>query len=175
MTDFLYWQEEEEVSAEDKVRFEQQVVQAKRQDEQNKAGHILLRFIRSIIFKKHLKLLRLYCIRQIEHDLFSPFVIMDRMCGVCGVSFEKTSVPPKTPTSAEGEKKMDEQDDEEDEEEEVVVVRLKQAHMTSEEHRMMNINFHTFRDTYRSIISQPLIEIGAFLSKHKVTSCPSIR
>ena len=94
------------------------------------------------------------------------------MCGICGVSFEKTSAPPNTPTSAEGEKKMGEQDEEEEEEEEeeVVVARLKQAHMISEEHQMMTTNFQNFGEMFRSIISLPLMETGAFLSKYQVES-----
>ena len=88
------------------------------------------------------------------------------MCGVCGVSFEKASVPPKAPPSAEGEKATDEQ--QEEEKEEVVVARLKQAHITSEEHRVMDTNFRIFREVYRNIIMQPLVEIGAFLSKYEV-------
>ena len=162
--------QQEEVSAEDKVRFQQQVMEAQTQTEQNKAAHVLLKFFRSIIFKKCLKRLVYNCFVQIECELFSPFVITERMCGVCGVSFEKASVPPKAPPSAEGEKAMDEQqeEEEEEEEEEVVVARLKQAHITSEEHRVMDANFHIFREVYRNIIMQPLVEIGAFLSKYEV-------
>ena len=142
------------------------MAEAQKQDEQNKAGRVLLRFIRSIIFKKRLKRLRFNCFLQIERELFSPFVITERMCGVCGVSFEKASVPPKAPPSAEGEKATDEQHEEE--KEEVVVARLKQAHLTSEEHQVMDTNFRIFREVYHNIIMQPLVEIGAFLSKYEV-------
>ena len=140
------------------------------QEKQTEAGQVLLKFLHSIIFKKRLKRLRIFCIRQTECELFSPFEITDRMCGVCGVSFEKTSAPPKTPPSAEGEKEMDEQDEEEEEEEEVVMARLNQAHMISEEHRMMTTNFQIFREMFRNFISLPLMEIGAFLSKYQVES-----
>ena len=160
---------QQEVSAEDKVCFQQQVMENQTQTEQNKAAHVLLKFFRSIIFKKRLKRLLFNCFLQIERELFSPFVITERMCGVCGVSFEKASVPPKAPPSAEGEKATDEQqEEEEEEEEEVVVARLKQAHITSEEHRVMDTNFRIFREVYRNIIMQPLVEIGAFLSKYEV-------
>ena len=142
------------------------MAEAQKQDEQNKAGRVLLRFIHSIIFKKRLKRLRFNCFLQIEHELFSPFVITEKMCGVCGVSFEKASVPPKAPPSAEGEKATDEQ--QEEEEEEVEVARLKQAHLTSEEHQVMDANFRIFREVYCNIIMQPLVEIGAFLSKYEV-------
>ena len=165
MCDSLCWQEEAEVSAEDKARIQQQMAEAQKQDEQNKAGRVLLRFIRSIIFKKRLKRLRFNCFLQIEHELFSPFVITEKMCGVCGVSFEKASVPPKAPPSAEGEKATDEQ--QEEEEEVVVVARLKQAHLTSEEHQVMDANFRIFREVYH-IIMQSLFEIGVFLSKYEV-------
>ena len=145
------------------------MAEAQKQDEQNKAGRVLLRFIRSIIFKKRLKRLMFNCFLQIERELFSPFIITEKMCGVCGVSFEKASVPPKAPPSAEGEKATDEQqEEEEEEEEEVVVARLKQAHLTSEEHLVMDTNFRIFREVYRSIIMLPLFEIGAFLSKYEV-------
>ena len=140
------------------------------QDEQNKAGRVLLKFFRSIIFKKRSKRLVLNCFHQILRELFSPFLITEKMCGVCGVSFEKASVPPKAPPSAEGEKATDEQleEEEEEEEEEVVVARLKQAHLTSEEHRVKDINFCNFRKMYDNIIMQPLVEIGTFLSKYEV-------
>ena len=96
--------------------------------------------------------------------MFFPFVITDKMCGVCGVSFEKASIAPKTPTTAEGEEKVDE----EEEEEVVVVARLKHVHMTSDDHRQMCMNYHAFREMYRTVIGVPLIEIGVFLSKHEV-------
>ena len=147
------------------------MAEAQKQDEQNKAGRVLLRFIHSIIFKKRSKRLRIFCILQIERELFSRFVVTERMCGVCGVSFEKASVPPKAPPSAEGEKATDEQqeeEEEEEEEEEVVVARLKQAHVTSEEHRVKDTNFGSFREMYRSVILLPLFEVGAFLSKYEV-------
>ena len=144
------------------------MAEAQKQDEQNKAGRVLLRFIRSIIFKKRLKRLMFNCFLQIERELFSPFIITEKMCGVCGVSFEKASVPPKAPPSAEGEKATDEQQEEEEEEEEEAVARLKQAHLTSEEHRVMDTNFRIFREVYRNIIMQLLVEIGAFLSKYEV-------
>ena len=143
------------------------MAEAQKQDEQDKAGRVLLRFIRSIIFKKRLKRLTFNCFLQIEHELFSPFIITEKMCGVCGVSFEKASVPPKAPPSAEGEKATDEQQEEEEEEEEEAVARLKQAHLTSEEHRVMDTNFRSFREAYHIII-QPLFEIGTFLSKYEV-------
>ena len=170
MCDSLCWQEEAEVSAEDKARIQQQMAEAQKRDEQNKAGRVLLKFFRSIIFKKRSKRLVFNCFLQTECELFSPFVITERMCGVCGVRFEKASVPPKAPLSAEGEKATDEQQEEEEEEEEelVVVARLKQAHLTSEEHRVMDTNFGIFRNMYRSVIMVPLFEIGAFLSKYEV-------
>ena len=162
--------QQEEVSAEDKVRFQQQVMEAQTQTEQNKAAHVLLKFFRSIIFKKRSKRLVYNCFVQIERELFSPFIITERMCGVCGVSFEKASVPPKAPPSAEGGKATDEQQEEEEEEEEeqAVVAQLKQAHLTSEEHRVKDTNFGIFRKMYHSIILVPLFEIGAFLSKYEV-------
>ena len=171
VSDLTCFCQQEEVSAENKVRFQQQVMEAQTQTEQNKAAHVLLKFFRSIIFKKHLKRLVFNCFQQIERELFSPFVITEKMCGVCGVSFEKASVPPKAPSSAEGEKATDEQqeeEEEEEEEEEVVVARLKQAHLTSDEHRVMDANFRSFREVYHNIIMQPLVEIGAFLSKYEV-------
>ena len=139
------------------------MAEAQKRDDQSKAGRVLLKFFRSIIFKKRSKRLRIFCILQIERELFSRFVVTERMCGVCGVSFEKA------PPSAEGEKATDEQqEEEEEEEEEEVVARLKQAHITSDEHRVMDANFHSFREVYRNIIMQPLVEIGAFLSKYEV-------
>ena len=166
VADLTCFCQQEEVSAEDKVHFQQQVMEAQTQTEQNKAAHVLLKFFRSIIFKKRLKRLLFNCFLQTERELFSPFVITERMCGVCGASFEKASVPPKAPPSAEGEKATDEQ--QEEEEEVVVVARLKQAHITSEEHQVMDTNFRVFREAYRNIIMQPLVEIGAFLSKYEV-------
>ena len=145
------------------------MAEAQKRDDQSKAGRVLLKFFRSIIFKKRSKRLVFNCILQTERELFSPFVITERMCGVCGASFEKASVPLKAPPSAEGEKATDEQqEEEEEEEEEEVVARLKQAHITSDEHRVMDANFHSFREVYRNIIMQPLVEIGAFLSKYEV-------
>lgn len=146
------------------------MAEAQKQDEQNKAGHVLLKFFHSIIFKKRSKRLVFNCFLQIERELFSPVVITERMCGVCGVSFEKASVPPKAPPSAEGEKATDEQlqEEEEEEEEAAVVARLKQAHLTSEEHQVKDTNFGIFRKMYHSIILVPLFEIGAFLSKYEV-------
>ena len=146
------------------------MAEAQKRDDQSKAGRVLLKFFRSIIFKKRSKRLVYNCFLQTERELFSPFVITERMCGVCGVRFEKASVPPKAPPSAEGEKATDEQQEEEEEEdaEEVVVARLKQAHLTSEEHQVMDINFRIFRKVHRSIIMVPLLETGAFLSKYEV-------
>ena len=144
------------------------MAEAQKRDDQSKAGRVLLKFFRSIIFKKRSKRLVFNCFIQTERELFSPFVITERMCGVCGVRFEKASVPPKAPPSAEGEKATDEQQEEEEEEEEEAVARLKQAHLTSEEHRVMDTNFRIFREVYRNIIMQPLVEIGAFLSKYEV-------
>ena len=145
------------------------MAEAQKQDDQSKAGRVLLKFFRSIIFKKRSKRLVFNCFVQIERELFSPFIITEKMCGVCGVSFEKASVPPKAPPSAEGEKATDEQqEEEEEEEEEEAVARLKQAHITSEEHRVMDANLHSFHEVYRNIIMQPLFEIGAFLSKYEV-------
>ena len=145
------------------------MAEAQKRDDQSKAGRVLLKFFRSIIFKKRSKRLVFNCLLQTERELFSPFVITERMCGVCGVRFEKASVPPKAPPSAEGEKATDEQqEEEEEEEEEQVVARLKQAHITSEGHRVMDTNFGFFCKMYHSIIMVPLFEIGAFLSKYEV-------
>lgn len=160
----------EELSPEEKERYEKQVAETQREEQHKKALHIIIRLLRSVMFMKRLRNLKVLCVRQIDRDLFSPFIITDRMCGICGVRFEKPVAEAK-PETGEGEKKSEEADDDEEaeEDEETAVARLKQEHLRSEEHRTTAANFGTFREMYRSLLSMPLNEIAAFLYKHEVS------
>ncbi|KAK7091654.1 hypothetical protein V1264_009311 [Littorina saxatilis] len=158
---------EEELSPEEKERYEKQVMETQREEQQNKASHIITRFMRRIIFFKHLHDIERFCVRQIYRDLFSPCIITDRMCGICGVRFEKP-VPEAKPETPEGEKKSEEAQEAPEEDEETVVARLKQEHLMSEEHRTTAVEFNAFKEMYRSLLSKPLNEIASFLHKHEV-------
>ena len=160
------WWQEEELEEEEKARLQQQLHDRSLQEQQQHAATVLLRFIRWIIFQKRFQKLKGNCIHQIEKDLFSAFIITDKMCGICGVGFETASTTAESAPMAPSDADEEEMEDDE----EVRVAELKQMHLNSDEHCQMNVNYGIFREMYRSVISGPLIEIGAFLSKHQVRS-----
>nr|KAG5695001.1 hypothetical protein BaRGS_024184 [Batillaria attramentaria] len=156
-------EEEEALSEEEKLRYQQERLEAQRHDLEKAASHKVTNFFRAIMIRKRVRKLKRYCILQVEKELFSPFIITDKMCGVCGVSFE--IVHESKPADAEEgteEEKVEEEDAETEEE------KLKREHLNSDLHHSMEINFKNFREMYRSAISEPLLEIGAFLSHCQV-------
>ncbi|KAK7480873.1 hypothetical protein BaRGS_00027874 [Batillaria attramentaria] len=104
-------EEEEALSEEEKLRYQQERLEAQRHDLEKAASHKVTNFFRAIMIRKRVRKLKRYCILQVEKELFSPFIITDKI---------------------------------------------------------MEINFKNFREMYRSAISEPLLEIGAFLSHCQV-------
>ncbi|KAL8569951.1 hypothetical protein ACOMHN_056383 [Nucella lapillus] len=104
--------EEEEIDEEEKAMFQQQINEAEQEEKKTKAVKILVKFLRSIRLHKRLKHLKFHFLRQTELDMFSPFSVTDKMCGICGVSFEKSSENP-TQMPDGGESKSGEEEEEE--------------------------------------------------------------
>ena len=173
--------DEEEMSPEDRERFQKELEESEIEKKKNAAARVIQRFFKHITFRYHITGLKMRALMQEMLEVFAPFAVTEKFCGVCGLNL----LPPETDQSVTGLSYHAEReywDTSESPSSSVAddrtasrSVETLQRHRTSPEHNEKNIQFETFKRLYyRDNMRQLLHELSLFIGIHKLR-CPDMK
>ena len=170
--------DEEEMSPE---RFQKELEESEIEKKENAAARVIQRFFKHITFRYHITGLKMRALMQEMLEVFVPFAVTEKFCGVCGLNL----LPPETDQSVTGLSYHAEReywDTSESPSSSVAddrtasrSVETLQRHRTSPEHNEKNIQFETFKRLYyRDNMRLLLHEFSLFIGIHKLR-CPDMK
>ncbi|XP_041360663.1 TPR and ankyrin repeat-containing protein 1-like [Gigantopelta aegis] len=168
--------DEEEMTADDRERFQREHQELARQEKENEASRIILQFFKNIIMKYHITNLARRALYQEMLEVFAPFAIKETFCGVCGVNL----ITPETEESVSSSGNQNETEMWDSAEPSLSSVaddlttaarsqETLQKHRISPEHNEKNIQFESFKRLYYVDHMRKLLhELSFFIGFHKL-------